>query len=92
MTTHATCVLLLQVPVYKTVIATDVAVKDRNELVYSTVVKIQTISLTSTVLETTTEILTSVSVGKVLLLSSCEKCIWYYPSLWMIKYEIPVHE
>lgn len=67
MTTHATCVLLLQVPVYKTVIATDVAVKDRNELVYSTVVKIQTISLTSTVLETTTEILTSVSVGKVLL-------------------------
>lgn len=78
---HVTCVLALQVPVYKTVIATDVAVKNRNELVYSTVVNIETVSLTSTVLETTTEILTSVSVGMVLLLSSCEKCIWYYPLL-----------
>ncbi|XP_050726086.1 uncharacterized protein LOC127003431 [Eriocheir sinensis] len=54
------------VPVYKTVIATDVAVKNRNELVYSTVVNIETVSLTSTVLETTTEIVTSVARSEVI--------------------------
>lgn len=56
------CVSILQVPVYKTVIATDVAVKNRDAVVYSTVVDIQTKPITSTVVETTTEVLTKVSV------------------------------
>lgn len=53
---------MLQVPVYKTVIATDVAVKNQNELVYSTVLDIYTKSLVSTVYETYTEVLKRVSV------------------------------
>ncbi|XP_063872160.1 uncharacterized protein LOC135106784 [Scylla paramamosain] len=49
------------VPVYKTVTAHDLEVKPHNEVVYSTVVNVHTRSLTTTVYETSTEYLTSVS-------------------------------